>query len=412
MKKEDKKITHFELIVALSLSTLIIAALTFLFVIFFAKNLSISISSKFDNSESTNRLSYVASEIKSLFEDYGITEDIDYDKANTTAIEYYVAAYGDKYSDYKTGEELKEFNDDYNESSVGMGVSWIRDGKTPDWYYIDKVYPNSGAEKAGLKVGDLVTAISGVPVSTLTQADFYDFNTDDYGDTIELTVLRDGEYLDFEVELIEFKTNSVSFRILAEDKNVGYIEIDKFSKDTPTELKEALNYLKSSGIEDYIIDVRRNHGGEINSVVDSLDYICPEGLLIRTEGKMDQSNSEYYSDASEFNGNFVVLIDEETASAAELFAITLKEFNKANLIGVTTFGKGTVVSTIPLSSGGALTLSTALYYTHLGNNIEGVGVEPDIKVEQEFDEGETWYNIDDTNDTQLQYAIQYIIGDT
>ena len=208
-----------------------------------------------------------------------------------------------------------------------------------------------------------------------------------------------------------FQMNSVDYEVINTGEydssvDIGLITIDSFTEYTDEEFKEAIEYFKSVGISDYIIDLRGNTGGTASSVIECLDYCLPEGLIVEFRAKQEHDNKSYYSDSSEVDGNFTILVNGATASASELFAQAMKDYGKAKIVGVTTFGKGTVLSTYGLSNGGTITLSTAKYYTISGHELEGNGVEPDYEIDLTLDDKYILYKLPISEDEQMLKAIE------
>ena len=174
---------------------------------------------------------------------------------------------------------------------------------------------------------------------------------------------------------------------------------DNVKTITVSELKSLLGKIK-------LIDLRSNTGGMLKSVVKMIDFMVGEGLIVKVTDKNDKVIEEYYSDKNEFNGEIVVLTNSYTASASELFSQPMRDYNKAKLVGTTTFGKGTVISTYALTNGGSITLSTGLYTTKSGAFLEGNGIEPDYYIELDpgiMDDSDNY-----KNDTQIMKALEVL----
>jgi carboxyl-terminal processing protease len=194
------------------------------------------------------------------------------------------------------------------------------------------------------------------------------------------------------------------------EDGIGYIYIDSFEKDTANQFETAVASLEEQGMQALIIDLRYNGGGLVDSVVQILDDILPEGLLVYTEDK-NGNRQEYYSDGkSSIDYPLAVLVNESSASASEIFAGAIKDYGYGTLIGTTTYGKGIVQTLFPLSDGDAVKLTTAKYFTPNGNYIHGVGIEPDVTLEYEYldSDGEQY---DMQYDNQIQKAIEILRGE-
>jgi carboxyl-terminal processing protease len=212
------------------------------------------------------------------------------------------------------------------------------------------------------------------------------------------------ETLDFDVERRNVVLPSVEGEMLSD--NIGYIAVSEWQDNTAEQFKSIEKDLESQGMQSLIVDVRSNPGGLLSSVVDTLDYILPEGTLVYTEDKYGQRQT-YTSDASCLNLPIAVLVNGNSASASEIFAGAIKDYNYGTLIGTTTFGKGIVQTIFQLTGGDALKVTTAKYYTPNGNYIHGVGIDPDIELEYEYS-GPTDEAYDMQYDNQLQKAIEIL----
>lgn len=223
------------------------------------------------------------------------------------------------------------------------------------------------------------------------------------GTTVHLTIYREGEtdYLEVDVERRKIESPTVNYEMY--DNGVGYIQITEFDEVTTDQFKEALAVIKGSDAKGLILDLRSNPGGSLPVVVDIARSILPKGLIVYTEDKYGERD-EYTCDGKrELQIPMVVLINGNSASASEILAGAIKDYDKGTLIGTTTFGKGIVQRVLPLTDGTALKLTISSYFTPKGNNIHGIGIEPDI--ECEFD-SDAFY--EDQVDNQLERAKQEI----
>jgi carboxyl-terminal processing protease len=167
------------------------------------------------------------------------------------------------------------------------------------------------------------------------------------------------------------------------EDGIGYIQITEFQEKTAQQFDEMVEELKNQGMKGLIVDVRANPGGYLSTVANILDTILPKGLLVYTEDKYG-NRQELTSDASALDIPMVVLIDGNSASASEIFAGAIKDYEWGTLVGTTTFGKGIVQNIIPLSDGDAIKLTTSKYFTPKGNYIHEVGIDPDVEIEYEY----------------------------
>ena len=218
------------------------------------------------------------------------------------------------------------------------------------------------------------------------------------GTTVNVTMYRPSEdtYIDFTVERAVVNVPTVTYKML--ENNIGYIQVTEFDEVTVEQFSAAIDDLESQGMEKVIFDLRDNGGGLLTSVCSMLDRILPEELLVYTIDKDGNREEEWAQNPDQIDLPMVVLVNGNTASASEIFAGTLKDYDKAEIIGTTTFGKGIVQTIIPLNDGSALKLTTSEYYTPAGICIHGKGIEPDLTVE---------YDAEAEEDNQLQAAMDF-----
>ena len=191
------------------------------------------------------------------------------------------------------------------------------------------------------------------------------------------------------------------------DDDIGYIQIVEFDDITISQFSRALRTLERKGMKSLIVDVRNNPGGLLNSVVEILDRLLPESLIVYTEDKNKQREEKHAKKPDQFNKPMVVLINGNSASASEIFAGALQDYNKATVVGTTSFGKGIVQSVIPLSDGTAVKLTISKYFTPKGRNIHGTGIVPDVEIDLD-EELKQLITIPHDQDNQLQKAIEIL----
>ncbi len=315
-----------------------------------------------------------------------------------------VESLGDDYTTYYTVEEYADYRASASGVYYGIGAVLSQD-LTTGIITIIRVYKGSPAEEAGLKAGDVFVSAAGISAEGLEVAEFVSYVKGDEGTTVEIVVNRKGEELTFTVERRKVEVPTVESQML-EDK-VGYIQILEFDEITSEQFESAMLSLRKDGMESLIVDLRDNPGGRLDVVVDILDSILPDGMIVYTEDK-NGNRSEYKStDGKELGLPLVVLVNENSASASEIFAGAIKDYEYGTILGTTTFGKGIVQIILPLSDGSAVKMTTARYYTPNGNYIHGVGIEPDYELEYQYlgDEDEE-YNI--MNDNQVLKALELL----
>ena len=350
--------------------------------------------------------------IKSIFTLYSYY-DLDDEALMNGALKGLAQGTGDRNAEYYTDEEFSAMMDDSNGDMQGIGISVIHN---TDYNVIEiiNVFPNSPALEAGLEPGDLITYVgigeNATPVEELgytnavmalqgTAGTFCEF-TVNYGDNYAQTK-------EYSIERGFVKEQTVTHRICETDKTVGIIKILEFDATTPDQFLTAIDDLKANGAEKLIFDVRYNPGGNLTSICEILDFLVPEGPIIRIRDK-DGKEETVDSDENEFNMPMAVLCNGSTASAAELFTSALMDYDKAVSVGNVTYGKGSMQTTIPLTDGSGVKLTTKMYFPPFSEGYDGIGITPDIEIDMdESTEGISIYKITDAQDTQLQRAIRY-----
>ena len=321
-------------------------------------------------------------------------EDIDKDAIREELYSGLLESLGDPYSVYYTPEEYEDLMVNTTGTYCGIGAG-VSQNLTTMEVTITKVYRGTPAEEAGLLAGDMIISVGDEEAVTVTVDELVQNIRGEEGTAVHMVIYRPSteETLEFDVTRRFVELSSVEGEML--DNGIAYIEITEFQSKTDEQFVEMVNDFKSQGMKGLIVDVRANPGGLLSSVTNLLDYVLPEGLLVYVEDKYE-NREEYKSDAFCLDVPMVVLIDQNSASASEIFAGALKDYEYATLVGKTTYGKGIVQNIIPLEDGDAIKLTTAKYFTPNGNYIHGIGIEPDIEVDYEY-----------TGDAEAPYDKQY-----
>ncbi len=310
---------------------------------------------------------------------------------------------GDPYTVYYTKEEYKALNEDTEGKYSGIGAMVSQNPNTKI-ITIVKIFDNSPANDAGLQVGDIIYKIDGEEVAG-TDMDILVKTKirGEEGTSFKMTVLRGDDRKEVELDLTRrsIEVETVAGKML--DNNIGYIAVSQFDAVTSEQFKSNIESLQSQGMKKLIVDLRGNPGGLLDQVVDMLDYILPDGLVLYTEDKYGK-REEYYSDGShELKIPMVVLVNENSASASEVFTATFRDFEWGTVVGKTTFGKGIVQNVLPLGDGTAVKITTQHYYPPSGYDLHKVGIKPDIEVD--LNEGA---KIGTDSDNQLSTAIDIL----
>lgn len=315
---------------------------------------------------------------------------------------------GDPYSVYYTADEYKDMQINTSGNYYGIGAALSQDAKTKE-VTISKVYEGTPAEEAGLKDGDQIIKVNDTESTSKELSALVQEIRGEEGTTVHLQVYRASNNKTFEIDVERKNVELPSITSKMLDGGIGYIQISEFQSKTDEQFKSALADLKKQGMKSLIVDVRSNPGGLINAASNILDQILPEGTVVYTEDKYGK-REDYTSDSNCLDCPIAVLVNENSASASEIFAGAIKDYNYGTLIGTKTFGKGIVQTVFPLEDGDAVKITTAKYYTPKGNYIHGVGIEPDIELTYKYSgpEDEAY---DMKYDNQVQKAIEVLNGE-
>ena len=292
-------------------------------------------------------------------------------------LEGYVYGLGDKYSYYFDISDSDKRSEDLKGITTGIGLIVVQHPETKN-IYVKNVYDNAPANKAGLRVGDQIAAVDSKLVSELGYAEAVNSISREIGKTVDLTVIRGDKTLNITVTYSEFVSQTVFYRLL--ENGLGYVEITSFNGETPSQFKSAVNDLVEKGATALIFDVRGNGGGTVDSVTEMVDFLCPEGTVMTAKYGDGTVETVATSDASEIDLPMVVLTDEATASAAELFTASIKEFGKGVSVGAKTYGKGVMQGTYYLSDGSSVVITIAEFFVHNDVSFNEKGIEPEVSV--------------------------------
>lgn len=313
----------------------------------------------------------------------------------------------DKYSEYYSPEEAEALMESITGEIVGIGVTI--DFSNPDAAVIVSVIPDTPAERAGLKVGDIFVSADGQNLRGVKSELLLSLVRGEAGSTVVVEVERNGMILSFEMVREPIIGTSVTTELFEEDgKGVMYIRVYGFVNNTAEKFREALQLTEAAGIDNVIIDLRDNGGGLLDQTIEMADCIVPEGKTITTEDHKIQGLNKVYkaTNCKKYQGNVMVLINENSASASEVLAAALHENGVATLIGDRSFGKGTIQTLNGLATGGIIKYTVGYYLTPLGNNINGIGLEPDISISN------SKKNVDRSRYGNFGYTKVYNIGDS
>jgi carboxyl-terminal processing protease len=293
----------------------------------------------------------------------------------------------DPHSGFMTPEAYKEMQVDTKGEFGGLG---IQIGLKDNLLTVIAPIEDTPAYKAEIKAGDRIMKINDESTRDMSLHDAVSKMRGPKGTSVKITIVREGwkEPKDFSIVRDIIKVKSVKFKVLEE--GIGYVKVTQFQEQTASDLSNALAKLNDEKVGSLVLDLRNNPGGLLNSAVDVSSQFLPAGKLVVYIKDRAGEKSEYKTGGnrpSYDKATMVVLVNQGSASASEIVAGALKDWHRAVILGVQTFGKGSVQSVIPLSDGSGLRLTTARYYTPSGTSIQSTGITPDIVVKIEAKNG-------------------------
>ena len=332
-------------------------------------------------------------------------EDVDQAEAMESAINGLLQSL-DPYSSYMNQETFEESQSETSGEFGGLGIEVSMEAGL-----VKVITPmdDTPAARAGIKAGDYIIKINAEQVRGKTLMEAVNLMRGPVGTSIEITVRRKGlkkaKIFKITREIIEIK--SVISKLI--DNKVGYLRLSAFNQNSSDQLKKEISKIeKNKKLVGYILDLRNNPGGLLTQAIEISDFFLDDGEIVSTKGRKNKENRKFFARKGDrIKGKpLIVLINNGSASASEIVAGALQDQKRAVLLGVATFGKGSVQSIIPLKNKGALRLTISKYYLPSGKSISEVGVLPDIKIEEKGEE----FSINTETDNQLNYAIKLLIG--
>ena len=372
----------------------------FIQVIFFSILFSSTVYSKNELYEKIDLFGEVLENIKKEYVD-----DVDQKEMMDSAINGVLQSL-DPYSAYMSPELFREMQTDTRGEFGGLGIEIGMEGGV-----VKVISPidDTPAAKAGIKAGDYIVKIGGEQVQGKSLLEAVKLMRGPVGTSINLTVRRKNvkKPLEFKIMRKIIEVQSVSSKIIGDEKNLGYIRLKSFNENSDKQfLKSVKEFEKKSNMKGYVLDLRNNPGGLLAQAINITDFFLDDGEIVSTKGrKVSETRKFFARKGDETKGKpLVVLINNGSASASEIFAGALKDHKRAIILGENSYGKGSVQSIIPLRNGGGMRLTISKYYLPSGKSISEVGVTPDIFVEEK-DNG---FSINTENDNQLNYAIKLL----
>ncbi len=360
--------------------------------------ISTSVFSKNDLYEKIELFGEVLENIK---KDY--VDDVDQVEIMDSAINGVLQSL-DPYSAYMSPELFKEMQTDTRGEFGGLGIEI---GMEAGVVKVISPIDDTPAEKAGIKAGDYIVKIGKEQVQGKSLMEAVKLMRGPVGTSIDLTIRRKNvkKPLDFKIMRKIIEVQSVSSKVISKKKNIGYIRLKSFNDNSDNQfLKSIKEFEKNKTIKSYIIDLRNNPGGLLTQAINITDFFLDDGEIVSTKGRNISETRKFFAKRGDEAKDkpIVVLINNGSASASEIFAGALKDHKRAIILGENSYGKGSVQSIIPLKNGGGMRLTISKYYLPSGKSISEVGVTPDILVEEVGDD----FKINTEKDNQLNYAIK------
>ena len=366
----------------------------FLFFIFIHS----SLSAKNDLYDKIDLFGEVLEKIKK-----GYVDDVDQSKMMDSAINGVLQSL-DPYSAYMSPELFKEMQTDTSGKFGGLGIEI---GMESGLVKVISPIDDTPASKAGIKAGDYIVKIGKEQVQGKSLMEAVKLMRGPVGTSIDLTVRRKNikDPLEFSIVRKIIEVQSVNSKILGNEKNLGYIRLKSFNENSDKQILNSIKkFEKNKKVKGYVLDLRNNPGGLLTQAINITDFFLDDGEIVSTKGRdVSETRKFFAKKGDETKGKpIIVLINNGSASASEIFAGALKDHKRAIILGENSYGKGSVQSIIPLRNGGGIRLTISKYYLPSGKSISEVGVTPDILVEEDGDE----FKINSAADNQLSYAIK------
>ena len=370
-------------------------------IISFVISFNLLITSAFSKSDLFEKIDLFGEVLENIKKDY--VDDVNQSEIMDSAINGVLQSL-DPYSAYMSPELFKEMQTDTRGEFGGLGIEI---GMEAGVVKVISPIDDTPASKAGIKAGDYIVKIGKEQVQGKSLMEAVKLMRGPVGSTIKLTVRRKNvkKPLEFSITRKIIEIQSVNSEIISKQKNIGYVRLKSFNENSDNQLLKSIKkFEKNFKIKGYVIDLRNNPGGLLTQAINITDFFLNEGEIVSTKGrKISETRKFFARRGDEINGKpLVVLINNGSASASEIFAGALKDHKRAIILGESSYGKGSVQSIIPLKNGGGMRLTISKYYLPSGKSISEVGVTPDILVEEKGVD----FKINSEKDNQLNYAIK------
>ncbi len=397
--EKEKKTLKTKFILTMIIVALVAAVISSEFTVYYYLK-SNSLEKKEASKNSEENIEVIAESLKEFrkaIDEYYIgNNEIDEQKILDETIKGYVNGLGDEYSEYMTKKEWDEFQADALGNYVGIGIYMGLD--TNNNVVVVSTIKGTPAEEAGLQSGDIIVSVDDENVLGMSSDVVSSKVKGEEGTKVKLTVARDTEYLDFEIERKAIKVYHVETEML--ENKIGYISLLTFDEGCSDEFRAGYEKLKSEGAQKIILDLRNNTGGIVDEALLIADMMLPKDnkILITVDSKGNKEES-ISKEEPIINEDIVVLVNEYSASASEILVGALKDNEKAKIVGKKTYGKGVIQSVFMLEDGSALKLTVNEYFTPKETKINKVGISPDYEVD---------LNTETEEDEQLNKAIEIL----
>lgn len=341
--------------------------------------------------------------LKNTIDDYYYKTDVDIEDERNGIYKGLLDSLGDPYSVYYTEEELVKLMSDTQGVYYGIGA-YVSLDNTIGMPRISGVIPGTPAEESGLAIDDIIYEVDKNSTQGLTLEEVVKMIKGEEGTLVHLTLIRgtSSSNLEIDVARAQIEVPTVNTRLL--DDGIGYLQITEFDDVTYDQFLEGMAELRGNDIKGLILDLRSNPGGNLSTVCDIARQLLPEGNIVYTMDRDGHRENYKCEGKNEIDIPVVVLVNKYSASASEILAGALKDYEKATLVGTTTYGKGIVQRIINLKDGTAVKLTVSSYYTPNGVNIHGIGIDPDVEIEYDPDSVDT----ENKMDNQLEKGIEVL----
>lgn len=330
-------------------------------------------------------------------------DDIDEKAMQDGIYKGYASGLGDPYTVYYNEEQTRDLLDSTTGEYSGIGATMQQNYQTRQ-VTIGNIYKNSPAEEAGLKTGDILYQVDDHVIDQEDLSEIVSWIKGEEGTEVNLHVYRgeNAEKVVCTATRRKIETQTVEYEM--KEDQIGYLRILEFDAVTLKQFENALTDLENQGMKGLVIDLRSNPGGNLDTVVDMLRMILPEGTIVSTKDKDGNVIEEKNEEDHEFKKPLAVLVNQASASASEIFAGAVQDYGVGKIVGMTTYGKGVVQQLVNLGDGTYLKVTIAEYFTASGRSINKKGITPDVEVEYEADPD------NEDADNQLDKAVEVVKG--